>query len=59
MATKFICPPDCPGRYPGCGAKCEKFLKHREECAERYKKNLAQNEIMSALHDGWKRVARK
>ena len=59
MTTKIICPPDCPGRYPGCGAKCEKFLKHRAECEERYKKRLQQHEIVSTLHEGWKRTTRK
>lgn len=59
MTINTVCPRDCPGRHPGCGAKCEKFLKHRAESAERYKKNLQQLKIMTVLHDGWKRVARK
>lgn len=57
--NKTVCPPDCPGRYPGCGANCEKFQQHRAKCAERYKRNVAQVEIGTVLYDGWRRTARK
>ena len=59
MTINTVCPRDCPGRYPGCGAKCEKFLKHRAECEERYKKNLQQNEIVNAIHEGRKKISRE
>lgn len=57
--NKTVCPPDCPGRYPGCGANCETFKEHRAKCAERYKKNVAQVEIGSVLYEGWRKTARK
>lgn len=52
MNNKTICPPDCPGRYPGCGANCEHFQKHRAECAERYKRNVMQTAVNDTMYSG-------
>jgi hypothetical protein len=49
MNSKTVCPPDCPGRYPGCGAKCKTFLDHRAECLARYKRNAEQVQIGNVL----------
>lgn len=58
MTTKTICPPDRPGRYPGCGAKCKTFLDYRAENLERYKRNAQQVKIGDILHPH-KRVIRR
>jgi hypothetical protein len=50
MTKKYICPRDCPGRRPGCGATCEKFQKHRAECAERYKKNAQEQAVKDVAY---------
>ena len=31
------CTKDCPDRYPGCGAKCEKWKAYAKERNEYYK----------------------
>lgn len=59
MNSKTVCPPDCPGRYPGCGANCETFLEHRAECLERYKYNADQVKINSTLHPHKRYIRRK
>lgn len=59
MNVKTVCPRDCPGRYPGCGAKCEKFKQHRAESQKRYERNVNQIKIGTVLYDGWRRTARK
>lgn len=56
MNTKTICPPDCPGRYPGCGATCESFQKHRAECEERYKRTAEQVAINDVLYGRLKKI---
>lgn len=58
MNNKTVCPPDCPGRYPGCGANCKTFQEHRTECLERYKRNAQQVKIGDILHPH-KRVIRR
>lgn len=59
MNTKTVCPPDCPGRYPGCGAHCKTFLEHRAEREQVYKKRAAQVQISAILDDGFRKTARK
>ena len=43
--VKTVCPPDCQRRHAGCGATCEDFHKHREECRARYAKQAEQRKI--------------
>lgn len=45
MNVKTVCPPDCPGRYPGCGAHCEKFKQHRAEREKRYAANAERRKL--------------
>ena len=45
MNVKTVCPPDCQNRSAGCGATCEKFLQHREECKKRYAAQAEQRKI--------------
>lgn len=58
MSIKTPCPPDCPGRYPGCGAHCETFKQHRAERAEVYKQRREQVEIGNVLHRGYLKTKR-
>lgn len=55
MNTKTVCPPNCPGRYPGCGANCKTFKKHRAESLERYKRNAMDVQINDVMYGGRKR----
>ena len=53
MTIKTVCPRDCPGRYPGCGAHCETFKQHRAERAEVYKQRLYQQNVKDAAYGSW------
>lgn len=53
MNTKTVCPRDCPGRYPGCGANCETFKAHRAKRAEVYKQRLYQQNVKDAAYGSW------
>lgn len=50
MNAKQICPPNCPGRYPGCGANCEHFQRHRAESAKRYERNAMDSKIRDVMY---------
>lgn len=58
MNTKTVCPPDCPGRYPGCGAHCETFQQHRAERAAIYDRRRAQVEISDFLNSSYVKTKR-
>lgn len=58
MTVKTPCPPDCPGRYPGCGAHCETFKQHRAERAVIYDRRRTQVEISDILHRGYIKTKR-
>ena len=58
MNTKTICPRDCPGRHPGCGAHCETFKQHRAERAVIYDRRRTQVEIGDLLHRGYLKTKR-
>jgi len=58
MTVKTVCPRDCPGRYPGCGAHCEKFKQHRAECSVIYEKRRTQVEISDILDRGYLKTKR-
>jgi len=58
MTTKTPCPPDCPGRYPGCGAHCDTFKKHRAKRVVIYEKRRTQVEIGDLLHRGYLKTKR-
>ena len=53
MIVKTVCPPDCPGRYPGCGAHCETFKQHRAERGVIYEKRRTQVEISDFLNSSY------
>ena len=59
MNVTTVCPRECPGRYPGCGAKCEKFQAHREKSLKIYKKRRMQVEIGAVLLVGYRKTAIK
>lgn len=59
MNTKTVCPPDCPGRYPGCGANCKTFQKHRAERLEVYKSRADNIRIGEVLHPYRRVIHRK
>lgn len=50
MARRTIeCCKDCPDRYIGCHAKCERYIREKKECSEYWseylRKNRLQNEV--------------
>jgi hypothetical protein len=53
MNSKKICPRDCPGRYPGCGAKCPTWIEHRAEAMKLYEEREKQIKIADFLRDGY------
>ena len=55
MYVKTVCPRDCPGRYPGCGAKCEKFRAHREKRKQEQDQRLWDIRINDVLYYGKRR----
>ena len=59
MNVKTVCPPDCPGRYPGCGANCKTFQAHREERLEVYKSRADNIRIGEVLHPYRRVIHRK
>lgn len=59
MSVKTVCPANCPGRYPGCGAHCKTFLEHREKCLKRYEQQEHERRVKDVLFDGARRMKRK
>jgi len=59
MSIKTPCPRDCPGRYPGCGAKCPTFLEHRAKSLKLYEERAKQIKIADVLRDGYDRRRRR
>ncbi len=59
MNTKTVCPPDCPGRYPGCGAHCKTFQEHRAERLDVYKIRADAVKISEVLHPYKRTIHRK
>ena len=55
----LVCPRDCPGRYPGCGANCERFKAHRAEREAVYQKRLTQARIAIVLDNGYRKTVKK
>lgn len=55
MDFKKVCHRDCPGRYPGCGAKCQTYLEFRARNMERYKRNATQVRIGDVLYGSERR----
>ena len=49
MSVKTVCPANCPGRYPGCGAHCQTFLEHREKCLKRYEQQEHERRVKDVL----------
>lgn len=59
MTGKECCPRDCPGRFPGCAANCERWAKYAEERGKTYKGRLNQMRIGMILTDGQRKTARR
>lgn len=59
MIVKTVCPPDCTGRYPGCGSNCKTFKEHRAKKTEEYKRTLTNQKVGTVLYDGWRKTARE
>lgn len=53
MNSKKVCPRDCPGRSPGCGANCPTWQEHRAEAMKLYEERAKQIKIADFLRDGY------
>lgn len=58
MNFKKVCPRDCPGRYPGCGATCPTWIEHRAESEARYNGNLKERKIDEVMKGSYGRRRR-
>lgn len=59
MNVVTVCPRDCPGRYPGCGAHCKRYLEYREQSLKRYEQNARDRRVQDVLIDGARRMKRR
>lgn len=57
MTGVKCCPRDCPGRFPGCGANCERWARYTEERKKTYQARLNQMKIGMTLADGQRKTA--